>query len=123
NVARNIAHYLPNYQQYIHSLKTDGYTIVGYARKSPSSEIDDDTRARNLQNMVTRLHERSHVDKVFVSWSSKAGDKIGTRDFGCNKIARLEKTSGTTQDLIAYLEGSETNCLVVLDFPGLSTDF
>ncbi|KAF7720483.1 hypothetical protein EC973_008143, partial [Apophysomyces ossiformis] len=122
DVAKGIKEYIPRYHQQLKEMKKDGYTIVGYCRKSRTIE-DDETRVRLLQKMVNRMRTRSLVDKVFVSPCFAASDQISTRDF-CSKfnMASLEDITGTTQDLISFLAVTPKVSLVILDFAGLTTN-
>ncbi|KAG0182894.1 hypothetical protein DFQ28_001820, partial [Apophysomyces sp. BC1034] len=106
------------------SLKKEGYTLVGYCRKSPGQEIDGD-RIRLLQQMVNRLSDRSLVEKVFVSCCSSASDLLLERDLKNGKviIEALEGVEGDTQDLVHYLRRVEDKvCIVAIDFAGFSTN-
>ncbi|KAI8328574.1 hypothetical protein BC941DRAFT_363650, partial [Chlamydoabsidia padenii] len=38
NAANKITNYFPRYRDHIKVLKKEGYTIIGYIRKSPGSE-------------------------------------------------------------------------------------
>ncbi|ORX46122.1 hypothetical protein DM01DRAFT_1293980, partial [Hesseltinella vesiculosa] len=65
DIAKKVLAYLPHYQLFIQGLKKEKYNIVGYARKSRSSETVE-SRIRLLQQMAKRLKERSLVDKIFI---------------------------------------------------------
>ncbi|KAI7872175.1 hypothetical protein BDF14DRAFT_1877989 [Spinellus fusiger] len=71
--------YIVQYQTQIRELKKQGFSIIGYARKSVRSE-DHETRIKLLRLMYRRLKERSMVDRVFVSYSSQASDPLSQRD-------------------------------------------
>ncbi|ORZ07155.1 hypothetical protein BCR42DRAFT_336677 [Absidia repens] len=74
-----IANYIPKYQTHINCIKSQGYAIVGYARKTPGPEGKQ--RRNNLLNrMVYCLKKRSLCDKVFVSSSCLASDSLVSRD-------------------------------------------
>jgi hypothetical protein len=60
-------------------MKEEGYQMVGYVRKSPRKEAVGD-RIRLLQYMISRLKERSRVDKVFMSTCCNSNDPIAERD-------------------------------------------
>lgn len=60
-------------------MKDEGYTIIGYCRKSPTEKADAN-RIALLEAMFNRLNERSAVDQIFVSLCSKAGDPFNERD-------------------------------------------
>lgn len=94
DVANKIANYLPRYQNYIESLKNEGYTIIGYARKSPSIDHEDNGICL-LQAMCDRLKERSMVDAVIVSVCCKAVDPIAERDLNKDEesLAKLDVVS------------------------------
>lgn len=72
-------HYLPHYQLFVQNLKKERYTIVGYARKSRTTE-NDESRIRLLQQMARRLKERSLVDKIFVSPRANTNELMVERD-------------------------------------------
>ncbi|KAF1800342.1 hypothetical protein FB192DRAFT_1380265 [Mucor lusitanicus] len=75
---------------------------------------------RLLEKMVKNLQDRSCVQKVFVLTSSNAHQSIKKRDRN-GKI--VEKTDGTTQDLLQYLKTTKKRViLVVLDYAGLTTN-
>ena len=63
----------------MNSLKTEGFTIIGYARKSPSNDHKVN-RVRCLRSMCGRLAERSLVDAIFISSCCKAADPLAERD-------------------------------------------
>lgn len=86
---------LHDHQTEIQTLKQQGFTVIGYARKSKSGE-DIETRTRLLNLMCKRLKERSLVDHVFVSYTSQANDQLAKRD--------LNQTSETYKGL--HAEGS-----------------
>ncbi|KAI7851507.1 hypothetical protein BDC45DRAFT_571992 [Circinella umbellata] len=89
-----ICDYLPKYKASISNLKENGYEIIGYARKSPSSEINMETRLKLLQRMIDNLRDRSVVDKTYVSVSY----------------------------MLEYLQSVDHNvCLVSIDYAGLSS--
>ena len=64
---------LDDYQTEIRILKKQGFTVIGYTRKSKSDE-DIETRTRLLNLMYKRLKERSLVDHVFASYTSQTND-------------------------------------------------
>ncbi|KAI8099225.1 uncharacterized protein BX664DRAFT_289216 [Halteromyces radiatus] len=120
DVANKIATYLPTYQKHIKSLKDDGYTVIGYIRKSPETETME-TRHRLLHSMSSRLQERSLVDMVFASSCCRASDAIEERDLD-NKSAEKLDVAGDTQEMLTFISGKTKVCLVILDYAGLSTD-
>lgn len=79
DIAKKVLDYLPHYQLFIQNLKKERYNIVGYARKSRTNE-NDESRIRLLQQMASRLKERSLVDKIFVSPRANANELIVERD-------------------------------------------
>ncbi|ORX54058.1 hypothetical protein DM01DRAFT_1287208, partial [Hesseltinella vesiculosa] len=93
-----IVNHLPTYHLFIEQLKTNGYEIIGYARKSAGSE-ELDTRVRLLQCMIDKLKERSLATKVFVSTSSSASQPLCERDIvkDAKVLEKLIGLSGTTQ--------------------------
>ncbi|KAI9484344.1 hypothetical protein BDB00DRAFT_775101 [Zychaea mexicana] len=115
NVAESIAELLPKHQAYIHNLKSNGFTVVGYARKSPGTE-DIATRLQLLQKMVGRLFKVSLTDKAFVSYSTKAADSISSRDSHTEKKTYI----ANAQHLIDFIRGTDTICLVFIDYAGFS---
>ncbi|KAI9490114.1 hypothetical protein BDB00DRAFT_918270 [Zychaea mexicana] len=62
-----IKDHLSRYQAEIQDMKNAGIEVLGYVRKSPSQGKNDNNRVKLLQQMVSRLQERSRVDKVYVS--------------------------------------------------------
>jgi hypothetical protein len=79
-------------------LKKNGYTIIGYARKSPGEE---ENRITNLEDMVKVLKERSLVDKCYVSPMCKASDELAARDLKdkSNLVKKTEEIEGNTQGM------------------------
>ncbi|ORX61886.1 hypothetical protein DM01DRAFT_241900, partial [Hesseltinella vesiculosa] len=75
----DITEHLPRCRAYIYSLKEQGYSIFGYARKSPGS-ASEASRILLLQKMVDRLSNTLVVDKVFVSLSSSASESLSAHD-------------------------------------------
>ncbi|KAG1144199.1 hypothetical protein G6F37_006437 [Rhizopus arrhizus] len=111
NVVKFIAEQLPLYQQTIQSFKNDGYSVIGYARKSRTKESDE-TRSNLLNMMCKKLKMRSMVDKVFVSFKTSSNDPIMDRDLD---------DDGNTQDMLRYVSAKKV-CLVMLTFAGLTTN-
>lgn len=64
-VVKSITTSIPLYQNHISSLKKQGCTIVGYARKS-TGHNDEENRKRLLNSMVQCLKERSLCDMVLL---------------------------------------------------------
>ncbi|KAI8080518.1 hypothetical protein BDF21DRAFT_471767, partial [Thamnidium elegans] len=104
NVVKFIAEQLPLYQQTIQSFKNDGYSVIGYARKSRSKESDE-THSNLLNKMCKKPKMRSMVDKVLVSFKTSSNDPIMERDL--NDDSKVLKKTG---------------CLVMLTFAGLTTN-
>ncbi|KAI9269647.1 hypothetical protein EDC94DRAFT_581775 [Helicostylum pulchrum] len=50
DIANGIREDIPKYQQYVNNLKSNGYEVIGYVRKSYGNE-DKDTRIRLLQSI------------------------------------------------------------------------
>ncbi|KAI8365233.1 uncharacterized protein BYT42DRAFT_649161 [Radiomyces spectabilis] len=118
-----IVQYLSNYQNSLRHLKSEGFEIVGYARKSPNDD-DPDRRARLLQSMITNLRTRSLCTRIYVSSSSRASDPFHERDLNPNMevYEKLHNINGNTQDMLQYFQASESKlCLVSIDFTGLSS--
>jgi hypothetical protein len=93
-----ITEYLPRYKIFTQNLKSEGFILVGYVRKSPGDE-DIETRTRLLQDMVDKLYDRSQVDKVFVSQMSYSDEPIASRDLQneVDLVKELKGAEGTTQ--------------------------
>ncbi|KAI7900693.1 uncharacterized protein BX663DRAFT_438979, partial [Cokeromyces recurvatus] len=114
--------YLHNYQTEIQTLKQQGFTVIGYARKSKSGE-DIETRTRLLNLMCKRLKEKSLVDHVFVSYISQANDQLATRDLQqMSEIYKGLHAEESTQDMMRFITNTAKVCLVVLDYAGLTTN-
>lgn len=97
NVVKCIVDQLPLYQQMIHSFKGNGYSAIGYARKSKTKE-NDETRSNLLNIMCKKLKTRSMVDRVFVSFKTSSNTPIMDRDFDDNsKVLEKIDTDGNTQ--------------------------
>lgn len=85
------------YQTQIRDLKKQGFSIIGYARKSVGYE-DLETRIKLLRLMCRRLKERSIVDRVFVFYSSQASDLLSQRDMKQeNELLTQLFAEGSTQ--------------------------
>ncbi|KAK4509348.1 formin-binding protein [Mucor velutinosus] len=120
----DIADCLPKYQEYIQQLKDQGYTMVGYCRKSKQTREDSNDRQRLLQKQVERLKARSLVDKVFVSVYCKSSDPIANRDLKSSShiLNGLTGVDGDMQDLLKVISTTQKVCLVTtLDTAGLTT--
>ncbi|OAD69596.1 hypothetical protein PHYBLDRAFT_182792 [Phycomyces blakesleeanus NRRL 1555(-)] len=122
-ITLSITEHLPKYQAYIKNLKKNNFTVIGYARKSPGQEHQE-VRVGLVQKMVNKLYDTLLVDKVFVTTSSRANDTITSRDTnGKNaQLTLLNQVHGNTQDLLEYICTSKNDCLVAIDFAGLSTN-
>ncbi|KAG2218961.1 hypothetical protein INT45_008385 [Circinella minor] len=105
-----------------HFLKNEGFSIIGYARKSPGKD-NEANRVRCLRSMCDRLVERSLVDVVFISSCCKAADPLAERDRtkNCDILSTLN-VAGDMQDLLLFIAEKPKICLVVLDFAGLTTN-
>ncbi|KAI8326788.1 hypothetical protein BD560DRAFT_361671, partial [Blakeslea trispora] len=118
-----ICNFLPLYQESIKNLKRSGFEIVGYARKSPSNDTNEN-RVKLLQKMVDNLRNRSLTTRVYVSFSSYATAPLNERDTTTSKsmIAKLSNVNGDTQDMLQYLQSADHDiCLVSIDYAGLSS--
>ncbi|KAI9033890.1 hypothetical protein CLU79DRAFT_692379, partial [Phycomyces nitens] len=106
--------------KYPRTLKKQGYTVVGYARKLTSDE-DTATRTRLLNAMSKRLKERSLVDRIFASYASQSNAQLSKRDL---KTAMEQykdlQAEGNTQG--KQITSTDKVCLVALDYAGLSTN-
>ncbi|KAI7861047.1 hypothetical protein BDC45DRAFT_600798 [Circinella umbellata] len=123
-VADNIQQYLSNYSKELQTLKSNGYTVIGYIRKPrPRAREAEDNRIRLLHLMAQRLRERSYVEKVFVSTQSNSKETLTERDIPWPSIMNeVKSVDGTMQDLLKYVRSQSKICMVVLDYAGLSTD-
>lgn len=99
----SISKYLPNYQKSVKNLIHEGYEIVGYARKSPGDE-DENDRIRLLQDMINNLSERSFAQRIYVSPSSCASIPFFERDLKHNDniMGKLENIRGNSQSKLKY---------------------
>ncbi|KAG1462567.1 hypothetical protein G6F56_005492 [Rhizopus delemar] len=90
--------FLPKYQESIKNLKKNGFEVVGYARKSPSNDKNEN-RLKLLQKMVDNLENRSLTTRIYVSFSSCASTPFSERDTTTSKstIASLRNVNGDTQ--------------------------
>jgi hypothetical protein len=78
-LAQNINNYQYRYEEFIKSLKTNGFDVLGYTRKSPTN-IPDERRKQILTNMISCLQSRSQVTGVYISPSSYSKSPIAGRD-------------------------------------------
>ncbi|ORX58915.1 hypothetical protein DM01DRAFT_1333530 [Hesseltinella vesiculosa] len=100
-------------------LKEEGYTLVGYARKSLGNGAN---RIENLVDMANNLRTRSSADLVYISYSSQARTPLEQRDVKGKQTA-LIGVDGTTMDLLHMLNSTPKKVsLVTIDFAGLSTN-
>lgn len=140
NVVNFIVEQLPLYQQTIQSFKNDGYSIIGYARKSSTKESNE-TRLNLLNMMCKKFKMRSMVDKVFVSFKTSANDPIMDRDLNDDsKVLEKLDADGNTQDknaikvsslctplmlkppdMLRYVSAKKV-CFVMLTFTALTTN-
>ncbi|GAA5814541.1 hypothetical protein MFLAVUS_008038 [Mucor flavus] len=120
NLILSVSKYLPNYQESIKNLISQGYEIVGYARKSPGDESEDN-RIRLLQDMINNLSERSFAQRIYVSTNSYFSVPFPERDLKLDNsvMIKLKNTKGNTQDMLEHLNAVNHNiCLVSIDFAG-----
>lgn len=75
----SITDYLPNYQQSLKTLQNDDFEIIGYARKSPTTE-NLDTRVKLLESMINNLRSRSFATRIYVSACSRASKPFSERN-------------------------------------------
>ncbi|KAG2228722.1 hypothetical protein INT48_007455, partial [Thamnidium elegans] len=123
NLICSISKYLPNYQESVRNLIHEGYEIVGYARKSPGDE-DENDRIRLLQDMINNLSERSFAQRIYVSPNSCASTPFFERDLKLNDniMDKLENIRGNSQDMLEYLGSVDHDiCLISIDFAGLTS--
>ncbi|KAI9358399.1 hypothetical protein BD770DRAFT_320880 [Pilaira anomala] len=110
----------------ITSLRTDGFEIIGYARKSPGEQSNDKRKA-NFQNMINCLRKRSLAELIYISPQCLAGSPIASKDMP-DVVEELEKMelnycTGSTQTLLSKLSANiKKVCLVIVDYAGLSTN-
>jgi hypothetical protein len=104
------------------SLKKNVYEIIGYARKSPTSE-DVTCRTRLLKSAISNMKERSFATKIFVSPCSWASSPLVLHDLqGNSQVMDDLSADGNTQDLLAYLKSvRHVVCLAIIDFAGIIT--
>jgi hypothetical protein len=100
----NITKYLPAHLKLIQNLKKEGYTVIGYIRKSPTAK-DDTNRITLLKAMCNRLKEISAVDYIFVSLCSKASDPFNERDINndSESLTNLNDTQGKYQTSYSFV--------------------
>ncbi|CAO3698204.1 unnamed protein product [Rhizopus stolonifer] len=111
------------YQNYIKKLKEEGYTVIGYCRKSRSTTETIDKKILSLQEQIGKLKTRSLVDKVYVSVNCDSKESIMNRDLKNSSSAlELKGLDGNMQDLIKYLLTAKKICLVTIDSAGLTSD-
>lgn len=81
-------------------MKTNGYTVIGYCRKSKTKNTEDEV-VKSLSGMVLGLQKRSLVDEIYMSVSCNASTPIFKRDMKKNGIInKLSDVSGTAQGML-----------------------
>ncbi|KAI9277402.1 hypothetical protein BY458DRAFT_104855 [Sporodiniella umbellata] len=122
-LAQNISNYQYRYEEYIKSLKMDGFDVIGYARKSPT-KISDDELKEIIKNMISCLQFRSQAIDVYVSPSSRSKSPIAAKSMTTDKdYTDIRDCVGNTQSLLTYLSSTTKKvCLVIVDYAALSTD-
>ncbi|KAI7896634.1 uncharacterized protein EV154DRAFT_535603 [Mucor mucedo] len=95
--AQNISNCQYRYEEYIKSLKMDGFDVIGYARK---------------------------MKDVYVSPSSRSKSLIAARDMATDKdYTDVRGCVGNTQSLLKYLSSTTKKvCFVIVYYAALSTD-
>lgn len=123
DVASRIGGTLAAHQIKMKKLKEEGYTIVGYCRKSVQAGMSKN-HVQLLQTMVQNLRERSLADYVFVSPMENAIIPLHARDKKCNMdiLKQLKDIHGNCADLLSFITNREKICLVTLDYAGLTTN-
>jgi hypothetical protein len=89
---------MSRFQQYINNLKSNGYEIINYVRKSYGKE-DRETRVRLLQSMINRMFERLLANKIYASPLSHADEPSTPTYLNYNDtiLKELNKVEDTTQ--------------------------
>ncbi|KAI8089087.1 uncharacterized protein BX664DRAFT_349497 [Halteromyces radiatus] len=72
----SICAYLSNYQPSLKTLQNDEFEIIGYARKSPTTD-NLDTRVRLLESMINNLRSRSFAHSERNCEKDTGPEKIG----------------------------------------------
>jgi hypothetical protein len=83
----SICEYLPNYQQSLKTLQNDEFEIIGYARKSPTTD-NLDTRVRLLESMINNLRSRSFATWIYVSACSRSSTPFSERELKMMKLIK-----------------------------------
>ncbi|KAI9248992.1 hypothetical protein EDC94DRAFT_624608 [Helicostylum pulchrum] len=123
NILKDIVYTCAEYQSHIRKLKEEGYTVIGYCRKSRSATETIDKKILSLQEQIGKLKTRSLVDKVYVSVNCDSKESIMKRDLKNNSSTlELKVLDGNMQDLIKYLLTAKKICLVTIDSAGLTSD-
>ena len=87
-----------NYQQSLKTLQNDEFEIVGYARKSPTTD-NLDTRVRLLESMINNLRSRSFATRIYVSAYSRSSTPFLERNLKSDETYKeLNNIDGDTQD-------------------------
>ncbi|KAI8047166.1 uncharacterized protein B0P05DRAFT_576438 [Gilbertella persicaria] len=121
SIVKRIQGSLAAHQRHIQNLKDEGYIVIGYARKFPATNSNDD-RVNILQKMCQLLKDRSSVDHVFVSICCKARDPFNEREKKDSKSLVNLNADGETQDMLNCIIGNSKVCIVPLDYAGLTTN-
>lgn len=100
----SITEYLPNYQQSLKTLQNGEFEIIGYARKSPTTD-NLDTRVKLLELMINNLRSRSFATRIYVSACSRPSTPFSERDLKNDEIyKKLNNIDGNTQGKKKYIE-------------------
>lgn len=102
---KKVAFYLEEYQNYIKSLKKEGYNVIGYARKPKGNETEE-----LLQLMCNCLRDSLLVDTIFVSYICTASDTLHLRDKHQEKALEDGNTQGKNN---WFKKHSELTCFVI----------
>ncbi|KAI7902288.1 uncharacterized protein BX663DRAFT_435776 [Cokeromyces recurvatus] len=68
------------------------------------------------------LKGRSLVERIFVSFSSKANEPMNKRDKPKTAVLDELEVDGDTNDLISFISTNKKVCLVAIDHAGLTTN-
>lgn len=66
------------------TLQNDEFEIIGYARKSPTTD-NLDTRVRLLESMINNSRSRSFATRIYVSVCSRSLTPFSERDLKNDK--------------------------------------
>ena len=107
---------LPQHQMAMSNLKKEGYTIVGYCRKSTQPRLRESLsyRVDCIQGMINNAYQRSLADCVFVSPIHNTVDPILERD----KSIKHDSTSKEIVDKLRVCSGNLQGTVCLLHVVG-----